>query len=190
MRDSFQLEIGPHVWWAWACLVVVAPSCVYGLTLGIKGIVATLDVRRRSGPFTSRRSSRFFGGALYCIVTMTAAAALYFIFQQSFLNFHSAVLDRGSYAFRNYVGIEIGNVARGDISKVGFVQDGKRTGFVEIETREKNIFRSVRIDAPEGRNFAVKLQEWKVPNQLPDPTSPSVTPPAGAGGAPSVAADH
>ena len=29
-----------------------------------------------------------------------------------------------------------------------------------------------------------------VPNQLPDPTSPSVTPPAKAGGAPSVAADH
>jgi hypothetical protein len=28
------------------------------------------------------------------------------------------------------------------------------------------------------------------PNQLTDPTSPSVTPPAGAGGAPSVAADH
>ena len=27
-------------------------------------------------------------------------------------------------------------------------------------------------------------------NQLPDPTSPAVTPPAGAGGAPSVAADH
>jgi hypothetical protein len=30
----------------------------------------------------------------------------------------------------------------------------------------------------------------KTPNQLPDPTSPSVTPAAGAGGAPSVAADH
>ena len=30
----------------------------------------------------------------------------------------------------------------------------------------------------------------RLPNQLPDPTSPSVTPPAGAGGAPSVAADH
>jgi uncharacterized protein len=29
-----------------------------------------------------------------------------------------------------------------------------------------------------------------VPNQLPDPTSPSVTPAAGAAGAPSVAADH
>jgi hypothetical protein len=28
------------------------------------------------------------------------------------------------------------------------------------------------------------------PNQLPDPTSPTVTPPAVAGGAPSVAADH
>jgi hypothetical protein len=28
------------------------------------------------------------------------------------------------------------------------------------------------------------------PSQLPDPTSPSVTPPAKAGGAPSVAADH
>ena len=30
----------------------------------------------------------------------------------------------------------------------------------------------------------------RMPNQLPDPTSPSVTPPAGAGGAPSDAADH
>jgi hypothetical protein len=29
-----------------------------------------------------------------------------------------------------------------------------------------------------------------VPNHLPDPTSPSVTPAAGAAGAPSVAADH
>jgi TonB family protein len=28
------------------------------------------------------------------------------------------------------------------------------------------------------------------PNHVPDPTSPSVTPPAGAGGAPSVTADH
>jgi hypothetical protein len=27
-------------------------------------------------------------------------------------------------------------------------------------------------------------------NHVPDPASPSVTPPAGAGGAPSVAADH
>jgi hypothetical protein len=35
------------------------------------------------------------------------------------------------------------------------------------------------------------LKQFKrEPNQLLDPTSPSVTPPAGAGGAPSVAADH
>jgi FtsH-binding integral membrane protein len=34
------------------------------------------------------------------------------------------------------------------------------------------------------------IQLKKRPNQLPDPTSPSVTPPAGAGDAPSVAADH
>jgi hypothetical protein len=37
-----------------------------------------------------------------------------------------------------------------------------------------------------GAHCAQVLQ----PNQLPDPTSPSVTPPAGAGGTPSVAADH
>ena len=29
-----------------------------------------------------------------------------------------------------------------------------------------------------------------VPSQLPDPKSPSVMPPSGAGGVPSVAADH
>ena len=40
-----------------------------------------------------------------------------------------------------------------------------------------------------ARNMEVIAVE-RMPNQLPDPTSPSVTPPAGAGGAPSVAADH
>ncbi len=34
------------------------------------------------------------------------------------------------------------------------------------------------------------LRERQKHNQLSDPTSPAVTPPAGAGGAPSVAADH
>jgi hypothetical protein len=34
------------------------------------------------------------------------------------------------------------------------------------------------------------IEEHKMSNHVPDPTSPSVTPPAGAGGAPSVAADH
>jgi len=36
----------------------------------------------------------------------------------------------------------------------------------------------------------VMMSKEMTPDQLPDPTSPSVTPPAGAGGAPSVAADH
>jgi hypothetical protein len=36
----------------------------------------------------------------------------------------------------------------------------------------------------------IRVAPRKLPNQLPDPTSPSVTPPAGTGGAPSVAADH
>ena len=42
-----------------------------------------------------------------------------------------------------------------------------------------------------GTDFALRTAKpdtWS--NQLPDPTSPSVTTPAGAGGAPSVAADH
>jgi putative flippase GtrA len=37
---------------------------------------------------------------------------------------------------------------------------------------------------PAGENLIKK------PNQLPDPTSPSVAPPASAGAAPSIAADH
>ena len=42
-----------------------------------------------------------------------------------------------------------------------------------------------------ARNKLVEaLKGYRVPNQLPAPTSPSVTPPAGAGGAPFVAADH
>jgi hypothetical protein len=42
--------------------------------------------------------------------------------------------------------------------------------------------------------FIIKLHRlkgtWEQPNHVPDPTPPSVTPPAGAGGAPSVGADH
>jgi hypothetical protein len=41
-----------------------------------------------------------------------------------------------------------------------------------------------------GDRIAMLTSMDDVPNQLPDPTSPSVTPPAGAGVAPSVAADH
>ena len=37
---------------------------------------------------------------------------------------------------------------------------------------------------------AQSVKKPSLPNQLPDPTSPSVTPTAGAAGAPSVAADH
>jgi hypothetical protein len=35
-----------------------------------------------------------------------------------------------------------------------------------------------------------RLGKISMSNHVPDPTSPSVTPPADAGGAPSVAADH
>ena len=53
---------------------------------------------------------------------------------------------------------------------------------LDAKGRGKLIIRSVSAkQRPPVRNM---------PNQLPDPTSPSVTPPAGAGGAPSVAADH
>jgi hypothetical protein len=40
------------------------------------------------------------------------------------------------------------------------------------------------------RDLIAKINAPVMPNQLPDPTSSSVTPPAGAGGAPSGAADH
>ncbi len=45
--------------------------------------------------------------------------------------------------------------------------------------------------ATSGIRFVpMRLRALSKPNQLPDPTSPSVTRPAGAGHAPSVAADH
>jgi hypothetical protein len=52
------------------------------------------------------------------------------------------------------------------------------------------------IRAPGYEKPQVDKSMWNIsnvmnmPNQLPDPTSPSVTPPAGAGAAPSGAADH
>jgi hypothetical protein len=53
-------------------------------------------------------------------------------------------------------------------------------------------FVTLGVSKPEiTKRIAQSLEAFKyVPNQLPDPTSPSVTPAAGAAGAPSVAADH
>jgi hypothetical protein len=46
------------------------------------------------------------------------------------------------------------------------------------------------INETQGKEITTLLEKLSAPNQQPDPTSSSVTPPAGAGGAPSVAADH
>jgi hypothetical protein len=43
---------------------------------------------------------------------------------------------------------------------------------------------------PLGFKLPIRKEKKGKPNQLSDPTSPPVTPPAGAGVAPSVAADH
>ena|SRR5579863_9037767 len=58
-------------------------------------------------------------------------------------------------------------------------------GYDEYSTKDwtsvmQSLARDVRV---------IRLNK-KAPNHLPDPSSPSVTPPAGAVGAPSVAADH
>jgi hypothetical protein len=50
--------------------------------------------------------------------------------------------------------------------------------------------RATKRDGPWGRPWDDELFRTMEANQLPDPTSLSVTPAAGAAGAPSVAADH
>ncbi len=65
------------------------------------------------------------------------------------------------------------NVSTQVLRKLGFVFDGPRD------------------HEQDGRIWVWRHQVSNhQPNQLPDPTSPSVTPPAGAGGGPSVGADH
>jgi len=85
---------------------------------------------------------------------------------------------------------------RGKESKPEKILIGKNESSSEIyQLDEHGFYRAVTDE--DRTKF---LREWttipdpiqvKAPNQhLPDPTSPSVTPPAGAGGAPSVNADH
>ena len=68
--------------------------------------------------------------------------------------------------------------SRGNWDSAAFTNKDRYIASLEKDFRDRIIDASSRI----GAKF--------VPNQLPDPTSSSVTPPAGAGGAPSVAADH
>ena len=73
---------------------------------------------------------------------------------------------------------------RGDV--VGVVGEAGQVGRHGIP-RESTYSYFVTSSMPGGKQGSVTRS---VSNQLPDPTSPSVTPPAGAGGAPSVVADH
>jgi hypothetical protein len=61
--------------------------------------------------------------------------------------------------------------------------EGRAPG--EVDAMYKSLTRALQY-----LGYVVEMPSAQMPNQLPDPTSPSVTPPAGAGGAPSVAADH
>jgi hypothetical protein len=76
-------------------------------------------------------------------------------------------------------GCWVDQVGLTDKNSVAFVSHG-----VLVKTRLHDYV----LDLGTLRVSAVHQEDE--PNQLPDPTSPSVTPPAGAGGAPSVAADH
>lgn len=67
-------------------------------------------------------------------------------------------------------------------------------GFVLLSNGEKNRLLTSYWTIPDRQieeSIVLADKRWRNhANKLPDPTSPSVTPPAGAGGAPSVAADH
>ena len=81
-------------------------------------------------------------------------------------------------------GVPSPHEVRGDV--VGAVGEAGQVGLHGIP-RESTYSYFVTYPKPGGKQGSVARS---VSNQLPDPTSPSVTPPAGAGAAPSVAADH
>jgi hypothetical protein len=80
------------------------------------------------------------------------------------------------------------------VSLFSVLKTFKRRDWLIIKTTGGRSAVSVQVTGwPEEKreNFRKVYDDFmKGPNQLPDPTSPSVTPPAGAGAAPSVAADH
>jgi hypothetical protein len=60
-----------------------------------------------------------------------------------------------------------------------------------VSTEEINVSARIRRRREAKAIISRETPETvETPNQLPDPTSPSVTPAAGAADAPSVAADH
>jgi len=72
-------------------------------------------------------------------------------------------------------------------------EDRKRTGkgwFESVPIWTKGLWVLIGIAVVVLFFWAPKKSQPTAPNQLPDPTSKSVTPPAGAGAAPSSSADH
>jgi membrane-associated protease RseP (regulator of RpoE activity) len=60
-----------------------------------------------------------------------------------------------------------------------------------VEVGQRFVIETFRSSDNSTRTMEVVVpRKPKMPNQLPDPTSPSVTPPAVAGSAPSVTANH
>ena len=96
---------------------------------------------------------------------------------------YSAAIQALAYGFSTLRLNEI--VAFTSISNLRSIHLMDRLGFVRDFNGDFN-----HPSIPSGHPLRHHVLYRKMPNQLPDPTSPSVTPPAGAGGAPSVAADH
>jgi hypothetical protein len=73
------------------------------------------------------------------------------------------------------------------VAAIAVGRESERAPSIHIDAKS----RTLRCEGhPTIPDLAMLLVERKPPNHVPDPTSPSVTPPAGAGGAPSVTTDH
>jgi hypothetical protein len=147
-------------------------------TLYRKGKV-TYPVTRISGRFSEQTT--FAYGLKGPLTRATTSLLIALVLQ---LGFTQLILNRIALIFYALAGLGV-IVAATKLRKDKWIYVDLINGGALFGIRESALRGASRED------FIREIRRYtKVANQLPDPTSPSVTPPAGAGGAPSVAADH
>jgi hypothetical protein len=147
-------------------------------TLYRKGKV-TYPVTRISGRFSEQTT---FAYGLKAPLTRAATLLLIALVLQ--FGFTQLILNRIALIFYVLAGLGV-IVAATKLRKDKWIYVDLINGGTLFGIRESAL-RGISRD-----EFMREIRRYtKVANQLPDPTSPSVSPPAEAGGAPSVAADH
>ena len=139
--------------WSWSptwavCLAVIFLSACYCLLWSSRSIYLLLMKKGVGGGdlrlSAARKAVLAFPNV---IVALAGGACLFWLLQQSLFRFSRITYDVSTVSFHSPLGIELHSCTTDIVvGRVQYFQDGKRTGYLHIQTRSGTTIRSIRSE--------------------------------------------